>query len=896
MRWRTRRCITVTCLLLASALPARPLPAPVNKPAPADWAEQTLRRLSLDEKLGQLLVVYLWGRYTPADSPDWHRLLEWAHRGRIGGIVLQAKATPLGIERAQAYPAAALIERLQRSARIPLLVAADFETGTAMRIAEGTSLPHAMALAATDDPAAAYLAARITAHQARAVGVNWVLGPVADVNNNPDNPIINIRSFGDDPERVARFVTAFVRGLQDGGVLATAKHFPGHGNTSVDSHLGLPVITASLNELERVELVPFRAAMAAGVGSVMTGHLLVPALEPDPRRPATLSAAILQGLLRRQMGFRGLIVTDALDMAGVASLWPPDRVAIMAVAAGADMLLIPPEPEAALAALKRAVQDGELSLEQINAAVRHVLRAKQALGLNHRPHIRLERLPETFATERDQAQALDLAGRGIAVLRDASGAVPLDPTRLQRTLLIAISADADPAPGTGLLRALARELDDVEWIGTDPVFHPPESIQLPTATSYDQVIVAAYVRVADRKGTVGLPAAQAALLERVLHTWPRAIVVSFGSPYWMTHFPEARTWMAAFSTAPVEEEAVARALLGAAPVVGRCPVSVSETVHRGAGLRRAANPMTLQPADLGLRTKLEAAVSALGSSGVPGALQNNTLAVGVGGRLIVRRFLTGDRNGTSKTNSAESAFTAPELAPLFLYALAAQQVERHRLRLDVPVSFYVPRFAPKLSPQQLEQISVAQLLADLFHSASPGPSGTPISGKLSGGSGVNGQAGEQAALRVPASVVAELLAEILERLTGTSLAALAEGAIFRPLGMQHTALHLTGKRSRSDRQALSVSTTAGDLAAFCQMLLNGGLYAHQRILHRSSTEQVLAAASTVGQRGRVFVRLEPRQRLFVILVRGNASPAADSNAEREQLDRFLRVLRTALAP
>jgi len=889
-------CIAVACLLWGPVLLAGPPPAPANKAASADWVEQTLRHLSLDEKLGQLLVVYLWGRYTPADSPDWQRLLEWVKRGRIGGIVLQAKATPLGIERAEAYPTAALIERLQRRARIPLLVAADFETGTAMRIAEGTSLPHAMALAATGDPSAAYLAARITAAQARAVGVNWVLAPVADVNNNADNPIINIRSFSDDPAQVARFVAAVVRGLQDGGVLATAKHFPGHGNTSVDSHLGLPVISASLTQLEQMELVPFRAAIAAGVGSVMTGHLLVPALEADPRRPATLSAAILQGLLRRRMGFRGLIVTDALDMAGVASLWPPDRVAVMAVGAGADMLLIPPEPKAALAALKRAVQDGELSLERINMAVRHVLRAKQALGLNHRPHIRLDRLPETFATQRDEAEAVRLASRGVTLLRDDLGAVPLDPTRPERILLVAISADADPAPGAGLFRALTRELDPVEWIATDPVFHPPENIRLPAAASYDRVIVAAYVRVADRKGTVGFPAAQAALLERILQTWPRAIVVSFGSPYWMARFPEVRTWLATFSTAPVEDEAVAGALLGVRPIAGRSPISVPGTVQRGAGLRRAANPMTLQIAGVELKTKLEAALPAPDSLGMPNVLENSVLAVGIGSQLVVRRFSAGDRSRVSETPPTEGAFTAPELVPWFLYALAAQQVERHRLRLDVPVSFYVPRFEQKLSEQRLGQITVAQLLAALSCAPPPGLSVASVPENSSQPPAANPADCEQAAVPIHASTATELVAEILERLTGTPVTALAAVELFRALGMQHTALRMAGKHERNGLQAPSVSTTPEDLSAFCQMLLNGGLYAHRRILHRSSAEQLLATARSVEPSGRVWVRLEPSQNLFAILLRQDVSSTADSEAAWEQFGRIFEALRTALVP
>ena len=345
--------------------------------ANAKWVQKTLSKMELHGKLGQLLMVQLFGRFTSTDSPEYRELLRAVEEQRVGGFMLATRQGPQGIQRSQVYPTAELTNDLQDHAEIPLLFGADFERGTVMRLEEGTSFPHAMAVAATGSPQDAYEVGRITALEARAAGIHWIFAPDADVNSNPANPIINTRSFGEDPHRVASFVAAFTKGVEENGALATAKHFPGHGDTSIDSHLDLPRTDADRKRLDEVELVSFRAAIAAGVSSVMTGHLSVPALEPNENIPATLSHEILTGLLRRKMHFDGLIVTDALDMAGVAERFSPGEVAVRAILAGADVLLIPPNPDAALAALYEAVGSGRLSIARVDASVKRILRERK---------------------------------------------------------------------------------------------------------------------------------------------------------------------------------------------------------------------------------------------------------------------------------------------------------------------------------------------------------------------------------------------------------------------------------------------------------------------------------------------------------------------------------------
>src|SRR5574337_223452 len=246
------------------------------------WVAQTLKKMTLEEKLGQLLTVYYYGGFLSTGSEQYKELMRRVEQSHVGGFIVQTRGTPLGYDRSQAYPTAILANQLQKRARIPLLIGADFERGTAMRLDEGTSFPYAMAVAAAGSPQDAYTMGKITALEARAVGVHWVYAPVADVNSNPQNPIINTRSFGEDPQRVAEFVAAFVRGVEENGAFSTTKHFPGHGDTSTDSHLDLPTVPGDRARLDRVELVPFRAAIAAGTSTIMTGHLAVPALEPDP--------------------------------------------------------------------------------------------------------------------------------------------------------------------------------------------------------------------------------------------------------------------------------------------------------------------------------------------------------------------------------------------------------------------------------------------------------------------------------------------------------------------------------------------------------------------------------------------------------------------------------------
>jgi beta-N-acetylhexosaminidase len=492
------------------------------------WVETTLKQMSVEEKVGQLLFTTYHGSFAPTDSVAYSQMMHDVEDLHVGGFINVTQGSPLGFLKSQAYPSAVLSNRLQAKSKLPLLIGADFERGTAMRLDEGTSFPTAMALAAAGNPKDAYTMGKITALEARAAGIQWIYAPDADVNSNPGNPIINTRSFGENPERVSEFVTEFIRGVQENGGLATAKHFPGHGDTTADSHIDLPVVTADRSRLEKLELVPFRAAIAAGVGSIMTGHLNVPALEPDPNTPATLSSRVLTDLLRKQLGFQGLVVTDAMDMGGITVRYAPGDAAVRAFLAGADTLLMPPVPDAAYEALLSAVHSGQISQDRLDASVRRILEAKARLGLQKNRIVDVAAMNEKFGRVTWQAESQEISDRGITLLRDTPHRLPLDGTKPARALLVCLYADPEPYPGEDLERELRKRFDSVVTLRADTKFAKAENLKLPAADTYDVAILALFVRVSDRKGDVDVPADQFPLIQQIYKTGKPVISVGWG--------------------------------------------------------------------------------------------------------------------------------------------------------------------------------------------------------------------------------------------------------------------------------------------------------------------------------------------------------------------------------
>jgi beta-N-acetylhexosaminidase len=909
-------------------------------PAANAWVEETLKKMSVAEKVGQLLFTTYHGSLTANDSAAYRQIMHDVNDLHVGGFIVITHGSPLGIVKSQAYPTAALINQLQEKSKLPLLVGADFERGTAMRLDEGTSFPTAMAVAAGDNPSDAYEMGKITAQEARAVGVHWVYAPDADVNNNPGNPIINTRSFGENPERVAEFVTQFVRGVQDNGAIATAKHFPGHGDTSADSHIDLPVISANRERLDRLELVPFRAAIVAGVGSVMTGHLSVPALEPDPNTPATLSQNILTGLLRKELGFDGLIVTDAMEMGGITVRFAPGEAAVRAVEAGADCVLMPPVPDAAFEALEAAVKTGRISREHLDASVRRILQAKARLGLNKNRMVDLEKINLTFGSIAWQRTAQEISERGVTLLRDTAHRLPLDGTKPSRALLLAFYADPEPYPGEDLERELKSRFDSVISLRADTKFVKAETLKLPAPENYDVAILALFVRVSDRKGNVDVPAEQAALAEQVYKAGKPVITVGFGSPYLIEKFPQAETWLAAFGISDVAQIAVARALFGQNPVRGHLPVTVpGVNLARGFGLELPANPMVLQPMDVRGEALLQPAFDMIEKAVADKAFPGATLAVGYKGKVSVHAFgkLSYDANAAATVPATmyDIASLTKVAATTTLVAKLAEGDFPVPLDLDAKVERYLPEWPRGPQAEWRHRVTVRHLMTHT--------SGLPPF-KEYWRTSKNKQETldkifaepleyEPGTKEIYSDLGIILMAEIIERLTGRTLDELATNLIFEPLGMKSSMYRPAKKlwpqiaptefdknlRMRlvqgevHDENAFAIGgvsghagvfSTAPDLAAFCQMLLNGGVYAHQRILKRATIAQFTApqqlsgglrtlgwaVPTEGGSSGHYFgahsfghtgftgtsIWIDPDKQLFVVLLTNRVNPTREN--------------------
>jgi len=829
--------------------------------------------MTVDEKIGQLLFTTYHGSLTSTDSPAYEQLLRDVQDLHVGGFIVVTHGSPLGIVKSQAYPTAVLANQLQAKSKLPLLIGADFERGTAMRYDEGTSFPTAMAVAAGGYPKDAYTMGKITALEARATGVQWVYAPDSDVNNNPGNPIINTRSFGENPHRVAEFVSAFVKGVEDNGALATAKHFPGHGDTAADSHIDLPTIPASRERLEHLELVPFRAAITAGVDTIMTGHLSVPALESDPNTPATLSPKILQGLLRKELGYQGLIVTDAMDMGGITVRYAPGEAAVRAVAAGVDCVLMPPVPDAAFEALQGAVKSGRISKERLDESVRRILQAKARLGLYKNRLVDVNALNHKFGSVAWQKEAQEISDRGVTLLRDTPHRLPLDGTKPSRALLLAFYADPEPYPGEDLERELRTRFDSVTTLRADTRFVNAGILRLPPTDSYDMAIVAFFVRVSDRKGNVDVPPEQAALAEQVYKTGKPVITVGFGSPYLIERFPQAETWLGAFGISDVAQISVARALFGEIPVRGHLPVTVpGVNLKAGFGIEVTANAMTLQPMDARedgqLRPAYEVIEKAIKDKAFPGA----TLAVGFRGKVAIHAF--GKLSYDAKSPAVKPA-TMYDIASLTKVVVTTTLVEKLAegdfavpLDLDAKIERYLPEWASGPQPEWRHRVTVRHLLTHTSGlppfkeywrtSKSKQDTLTKIFAEP--------LEYEPGTKEVYSDLGIILMAEIIERLTGRTLDDLAKSFIFSPLGMKDSMYkppkklwptiapteidnnfrHRLIQGEVHDENAFAIGSVSGhagvfstapDLAAICQMLLNGGVYAHQRILRRTTVAQ-----------------------------------------------------------
>jgi len=556
------------------------------------WSDSVLSTLSLEEKVGQLIMPWVLGDFAPEGSVSRERILEMVEEVGVGGVIVSI-GTPADV--------AVKLNDLQSNAKVPLLVAADLERGAGFRfrgaaflpgatqLGGATEFPSLMALGATGDSVLAFEMGRITAVEARALGVHVPFAPVLDVNNNPENPIINIRSLGEDPMEVARLGKAFVEGVQGAGAIATGKHFPGHGDTETDSHLALPVISLLRERLDSVEFLPFQTAIDAGMGGIMTAHIAVPALTGGEKVPSTFSPEILGDLLRDEMGFQGLVFTDAMDMYAIDRLVGRGEAAVRALEAGADVILMPPSPALAVEAVVEAVEGGRLSEERIDNSVLRLLKAKEGMNLHEEPQVPVQEILKKVGIAEHQAVAQEVADRSITLLKNDKDLLPLLGTRTARVLSVTFRRPSDLLAGRVFTSGLRNRYPRLISANVD--VDTPRAVYeglLGRSRNSDLVVVSLYVTTVSYSGSVAIPEEVSEFIQELTQTGVPHIVVSFGNPYLLSDFPDAQAYVLAWSGVEVSQRAVAKALFGDMAIQGRTPTRIPPFFEIGDGIQLPA--------------------------------------------------------------------------------------------------------------------------------------------------------------------------------------------------------------------------------------------------------------------------------------------------------------------
>jgi beta-N-acetylhexosaminidase len=855
--------IAGTFALLSCAAPASPgtlaptpgpvalrgVSVPLTGPLPAAasrWIDETVAKMPLHERIGQMVMIWVLGDYTSTTDSSFAWAVDRIRLDHVGGVVMSL-GSPIEV--------AAKVNALQARATLPLLVASDVEPGLGrleggtftpglLRGGDATVLPNNMAIGATGDVTLARAAGRITGLEARAIGLHVAFGPAVDVNNNPSNPVINVRSFGEEPRAVAAMGAAFVEGVQSAGVAATIKHFPGHGDTDTDSHLALPVVSASRARMDTLELLPFRTAIAAGAAAVMSAHIALPAVSHDST-PATLVPAVMRDLLRDTLGFRGMTFTDAMDMRGVGAGYGVEESSVKAVLAGADVLLMPGDIPAAISAVAAAVERGEIPPARIEASVRRLLEWKLRTGAIQRPFVDLDSLRVIVGSDAHRRTAQAIADRAVTLLRNDEGQVPLAPG--PRTAIITFASESDVSAGRTFgneLRALLPESRVLRISPTTPRARL-DSLLRPT----DRVVLATFVRTIEGEGRFAIGEHVARWVDSVALTRP-VTVVAFSNPYIIREFGWVSGYVASFGRGDAMERAAARALAGRIPFQGHAPISLPGFFRAGDGIA-----ITRPPAP----ASLEDSLRALLARGVRDSVFPGAIAI-VGDRNGIVTQVSAGRIDWAADAPAPDLHTIWDLASLTkvvgMTTAMMQLSEQGKVVLDAPVQRYLPEWTGRWK----ERVTVRHLLT---HSA-----GLPAFKQLWKMTGTADSARAilmntaldtvPGARMVYSDIGAILLGWIIERVSGQSLDAYLAERVFTPLGMMETRYlppaewrpriapterdpwrgrHLRGEVHDENAHFLErpvahagLFSSANDLARFARALLNEGTLDGTRIV------------------------------------------------------------------
>ena len=850
------------------------------------WVDSTLSSLSLREEVGQMIVPFTYAKYMSENSNSYDELAHLVKEFHVGGFVMSI---------GNVYEEAMLINRLQKISKIPLLFASDFEYGLGMRLRDAVSFPMNMALGATRDTTLAFKIGHAVGDEARAIGVLQVYAPVSDVNDNPSNPIINVRSFGENPQLVGRMASAWATGAQEAGVVATAKHFPGHGDTQVDSHTQLPTINYPYSRLDTLELVPFRDDIAAGIKSVMVAHIAFPLFQHEVGVPATLSRQITTGMLRDSLGFHGLIVTDALTMGGVTKDYSTAEAAIRAVNAGADILLMPPDDRTAVDAIVKAVHAGVIAHATIDRAVKKILTVKSELGLEKRRFVNVDNIDKVIGSMSHELLAQKAARRSITIVRNIGNYLPLQYHQPQQLLCLTVADDGDPSVGQRFRNELAERCDNIAYAQINPTSNQMNFDDVyKEAEQSNIIVIACYVQWGAGQGTVDFTPQIKDFLNKVAALNKPCIMVSFGNPYLLRSVPIVPAYVCAYSSSRYSVNAAVQALFGEINVTGKLPVTIPNAANYGDGVMLPKTSLQYSPPqEAGFNpVRLDRLDSIMNYWVAKGAFPGAQLLVTRHGMIAYDKcFGTLDTSLYSRRVTPNTMFDLASLTKVIATTFAAMKLyDEGKLDLDAPVARYIPQFAQNgksevtirnllvhdsgLPPDPphflwetsaIPQSQLERLLKDPhafvyadsfgsnFHLAHQAMCDSIYAMPLSYKTGTK---------MVYSDINFIVLGKVIESITGMPLDQYVEQNFYKPLGMTRTMYNPPSNLWKDcaateydsvagyllqgvvhDENARSLGGVSGhaglfstseDLAVYAQMLLNGGIYDGRRYLKAST--------------------------------------------------------------
>ena len=812
------------------------------------WVRYHLENMTLKEKIGQIMVPAYAPRFYNEENFQFKRLLKLVMEYKVGGVM---------IWRGNAYSVARTIDRLQAAAALPLLVLADMEWGLPQRVDESTRFLQNMATGATGNEEYAYEIGRITADEARAIGIHIGLAPVMDVNNNPDNIIINTRSFGEDPALVSRMGTAFIRGLQAGGIYATAKHFPGHGDTDIDTHMFLPSITASMDRIRSLELPPFKAAVDAGVKCVMIAHITFSQVKQMGGRPATFDPYFIQNILRKEMGFDGLVITDAMHMGSIINNYWSGEAAVMAINSGADIVLLSPNFETTFEFVLDAAREGRIEMGRIDEAVGRILTAKADHGLERKPVFNFANLERVMSKTKSAIKAEEISNSAMTLVRDDKNVFPFEAEKIGSILALTVTdEDGTSRRGSTMNREIGVRVPNVKSVFIDPRSTQEELNEIMTAAdSVDAVIVGIFMKWRDRKGTISLPDTTVSLLKEFFKSDKPMAVIAFGSPYTLRQIPEVPSYLTAYETVSMAQRSAIRAVFGEIPLRAKLPVSIPGQYKAGDGLERERRKMELvrNIDDDILAEAYRIIEQAISDSIFPGA----QLAVVRKGELIASKsFGRQTYKASSPEITTATLYDIASVTKIVATTLTSMNLwEKKKILLNLPVKSYLPEFSgDKKNKVTLRHLfthsSGVQWWTDLWNKSGNKETAYKYIYDLP----LDFSPGDS---MIYSDLGLILIMDILETVTGQNLDRLANNTIFKPMGLKNTMFNpppeLLGRIAPTEIDTVlnrglvhgkvhdenaaflggvsshaGLFSTAEDLASIAQMLLNGGIYRHRR--------------------------------------------------------------------